>query len=452
MPDVPEKSMDHATLTNLIGDALRAGIRDLKDTPVDLYQKVVAFPKEKGIESRLVAAPFYRGKSVWNKIDEIWKSDESAKLFEYLWENGAEKKQLSRDDDKEPTREAWERFVWGDLVHGPILYLMRKASNHQMSLQGKCTLWETTDNAIDAAVEDLADKLCGLDRNITAICPVLGLQIPDEIPFEIENGVRIVKWTKENRAVFITEHGNEFLSDDLSPFLGNAIYIENRFNLKNGETASKICLTLDRVKWACKVASCSDAFFQEGPVIIESPSGSHGNTIRRGNTGKHISSLGNAKITEAMANKMKEALNDLGKALNNAPELDIAMSYFGRSCNALLPRDILLDAAIGLEMLFVPDAGESTYKFRLHGTAILGSDVYKELGKIYSRRSKAAHGDMRKGKILAEDASRARYLLAKAIWSIAVMTNSNELEAKDNSIAEAIRELVKKRTAARNQM
>ena len=57
----------------------------------------------------------------------------------------------------------------------------------------------------------------------------------------------------------------------------------------------------------------------------------------------------------------KVLLEAYAAARVTSEELDSVMFSFGRSCFASLPRDALLEAAIGLEMLLVPDAGDSTW-------------------------------------------------------------------------------------------
>jgi len=81
---------------------------------------------------------------------------------------------------------------------------------------------------------------------------------------------------------------------------------------------------------------------------------------------------------------------------------DIRQAYWhwGRAAVTDLYRDRLLESVIGLERLLVPHAGESRYRFGLHGAALLAStrndtlDTARQLRKIYDRRSSAAHGSV----------------------------------------------------------
>lgn len=112
---------------------------------------------------------------------------------------------------------------------------------------------------------------------------------------------------------------------------------------------------------------------------------------------------------------------------------------FGRANNASLPRDSVLDAVIGLESLLVASPGETTYKFALHGTAVLthyADDVHQELKSLYGLRSKAAHSGASEDSKFTENAPRARQLLAQALYRIAILINGNVLkfEKSDASV------------------
>src|SRR5262249_37484574 len=119
-----------------------------------------------------------------------------------------------------------------------------------------------------------------------------------------------------------------------------------------------------------------------------------------------------------------------------APELGQAIWHFGRACNAQLNRDIILESAIGLELLLVPDHGESTYKLSLHGLALLGDPVGKsvdqELVEIYNFRSRAPHGSANIERKSKDIAPRARQLLAKAIWAIVERINDGSLDVSSS--------------------
>ena len=117
-------------------------------------------------------------------------------------------------------------------------------------------------------------------------------------------------------------------------------------------------------------------------------------------------------------------------SLGAVSALDRALWLLGRAYNAALPRDVLLDAVVGLESLLVPGPGEAAYRFALHGTAILAADhkVHDDLRKIYHLRSSAAHAGT------ADDfsslAPRARQLLAHVVFAIVDLIDTKAMVIK----------------------
>jgi hypothetical protein len=129
-----------------------------------------------------------------------------------------------------------------------------------------------------------------------------------------------------------------------------------------------------------------------------------------------------------------------------------ALWHFGRACVASLPRDILLESAIGLDSLLVPGGGDSRYRFCLHGAAILSTNTsegeihYKALHQIYELRSRAAHG----GRVrdVEKVAPESRKKLAQAMRMIADLI-LNQTLSRTKGIAEAVQHYVRQKATAR---
>ena len=138
-------------------------------------------------------------------------------------------------------------------------------------------------------------------------------------------------------------------------------------------------------------------------------------------------------------------------ATQRAKGLQQALWHFGRACVAALPRDILLESAIGLDSLLVPGGGDSQYRFCLHGTVILSSsadsskDLYKVLQEIYNKRSKAAHGT--KIKEIEQLALECRQKLATAIQRIVELILNNQLPDGEDIALSVQKYVLKKATA-----
>src|SRR5206468_76821 len=129
-------------------------------------QWLVFRPAEQGWNSAYLPAPFYRKTEVWDEIAKIWKSSETDALTGYIWSRGALRKTLTRDGDEDPTREAWERFVWGDLVHRPMLDLLPMAAAEDLVRTGEYRPWRIDEQVIENAAADLTDEVCGQGRTI----------------------------------------------------------------------------------------------------------------------------------------------------------------------------------------------------------------------------------------------------------------------------------------------
>jgi len=159
-------------------------------------------------------------------------------------------------------------------------------------------------------------------------------------------------------------------------------------------------------------------------------------------------------VTGGVGYELDENLIDrarclVAKAMSLRPRskcLDQAFFYWGRSALGELDRDRLLEAVIGLERLLVPGPGESTYRFGLHGAALLTrfgdspKACNEELRSIYRKRSELAHGNP--GERLIE-AQRARRHLGDAILAIMDLIEAGKIRESEN-VATQIQALVLK--------
>jgi hypothetical protein len=459
LPDSPELPLDESHLKALIQDAIRAAIRDLRGTDVTGGRFPVTRLTEGEWVDQELPAPSYRKKAIWYRISEVWKSKEADDLTNYLWSRGALKKTLWIDDDKwdaDKSKESWQRFVWGDLVHAPLLTFLPLAAEEDLVKTGEYQPWRLSEKTIEDAAADLADEVCNRRRTIMATCPAVGLELSGASEVEAEPGVILQPWPFESdeRRIFFTHYGNEYLRNDISTWTGHAaIKLRRRVEgLSLEHAAESVGSSLDSLKWALMIAAKTDRPFEEGPVIVRGLSGWRGLTLRRGDTllvGHR--SMSSVKVTPDVALRLPNLLRDLSMARPASGEIGSALWLLGRACNAFLPRDALLDAAIGLEMLLVPNPGEATYRFTLHGLALIEDEradqLESDLREIYSKRGKAAHGDPTEAGAFDRIAPRARLLLAKTINSVVRLMNSGELDtvATRGDIGEAVQRLVKKK-------
>jgi hypothetical protein len=384
-------------------------------------------------------------------VTRHWKSPEADTLTDYLWGRGAWKKQLTRDDDQLPTREAWERFAWGDLIHGTLLHLATRAATKQL-VQSPCfDLWALGDSDLLRAADDIAAMVSGLPRRIHATCPTLGLQL-DGSEQSLAPGVRIRAWSVEERCEFLTLHHEEYLSGDFTGWLCDAaLEIDVDVEALSDEAAgTAVAGVIDTAKWAAAVAMNRGATFRESPTIIETSSSWRGITLRRTGSLRRIESWPVLKFGPTEIQTIAGLIDDVRGIQTMTSRVEAAIWLYGRSCNAVLARDALLDAAVGLELLLVPNAGESRYRFTLHGLAVIQNEpadqLEADLKAICAARSAAAHGGDA-GKRFEELAPRARDLLARLIAAVVALQKEGTLQLSltKGDVAAAVEDLIKRR-------
>jgi hypothetical protein len=151
-------------------------------------------------------------------------------------------------------------------------------------------------------------------------------------------------------------------------------------------------------------------------------------------------------LDSARVERVRDLLTRALRLRRGSGDLRQAFFHWGRSAVAELERDQLLDAVVGLEGLLVENAGENTYRFRLHGTALLARFAESaeacnaELKRVYGGRSKVAHGNS--GRV-HEEAPKALRLLGDAIIAIMDLAEAATLDL-NRSVAGQIEKLVLK--------
>jgi hypothetical protein len=459
-PGTPVLPLDRVLLQELISCAIRAAIRQLKGLDVSGSRQEIVRATDSGFATYELPAPNYRSREVWNRIPAVCAAPESKALTAYLWSRGACEKSLTRDDAAVPTRDAWERFVWGDLLHMPLEEILYHAATESLVNDGTYVPWRVDDDLVGKVAADIADTLCTGGRSICAWCPLMWVHVDPGEDLELEPGVRLRAWKPAGQFLFLTRYGREYTHDDYSHLMGDAV-LEIKTRSGEGsanEIATNVADTLDRAKWALMIAEGSSEPLEESPVVIRGPGGWRGRTLRRGQ-----GFIGNSQErVKRYSKKNGEAAASLLQLLDRVQqktgEVRSALWLFGRACTASLARDALLDAAVGLEMLVVPNAGDSGYRFVVHGLAIIEDEepgkLETDLKTIYKLRSKAAHGSPRQGEDdFVAAAPRARVLLAKAIHASARLIDSGLLDvvATKGDIGKAVEQLVKRRVISKTK-
>jgi hypothetical protein len=454
MPSGPELPLEERILVGLIRNALLAAVRDLRGVTPAASTRTVCRPIPNGWGGVTLPCPNYLSRQVWDAISTVWNSAESVQLTDYLWARGALKKYLSKDGEGVPDKTSWARFAWGELVHTPLLELLNVALVTELTETGAFTPWRIHEDDVLLAARDIARRLCKSGRHVLAMCPIIGLHFEDDCDrFESEPGISICEMTEDRQRLLLSRFEAEFVEEDMSSWAAKGLFEANCVSpwIENDDPGEFIASALDRLKWSTMLTFGAILPIEEGPVILRGPAGWRGRTLRRSDIVVGTRSLPHFQLTNETSKQITSRIDALRKAQKSTAELDQAVWHFGRACNASLARDILMDSTIGLELLLVPDPGETTYKLSLHGLALLGGAegdaVADELIEIYGLRSRAAHGSASSKSKFRHMAPRARQLLANAIWAIAVRINDGSLDVSitKGDIGKAVKAFVFRR-------
>ena len=462
LPEGEELPVEPKVVEPLVRAAILAALRDLRGTQPRMRMTTVYRATDTGISSDDIEVPSYF-RTFSDNLGRARSSPEGQALTDYLWSRGQLKKKLSRDGDAVPTKEAWASFTWDDLILTTVWYLADRAVTEDVSLNRNHEPWRYDAADLDDAVAELVGLLSGGNLILTAVCPLRACHFPDEgAAFEIEPGVVLEPWRGgANETVFLTRFNREYLPDESVLWLTHAA-LRMRLTLPViTDAIQAVGSVVDRFSWAAMIARGSDKVVGLGSAVLRSATRHVRTVIHRLDepwVTSTVKPIGwhEAKGTPgllpdvAFLERVKNLLATFAKASSATAELSTAVWAFGRSCSAQSPRDVLLEAAIGLERLLVSEGrGDLSYRFRLHGAAVLVDepDAFDDLKRIYDLRSKAAHGGAGKQvSIFDAMAPRARFLLARTIESIALMINSGDLViTRDQDIAAAIANLIRRR-------
>jgi hypothetical protein len=298
----------------------------------------------------------------------------------------------------------------------------------------------------------VARVACGGPRSVRAVCPVLRRVVSDGFSLSLSPGITLRAWSVEEECLFSNRFSGEYHPEDRAVNSGDAVLeiVLPHGGREDDEIAQAITSAVDLAKWALMAAESRDEWFIEGAIVVRSPSGWRGATIRREDTlrpvGYFMGGLGDEPAARAAA-----LFQRASRLFETVPSLRNVVWFLGRALLANTARDSLLEAAIGLESLLVDGSGEVSYRFRLHGASVLSSlmkeDAFADLAEIYRLRSGAAHGDDRDRTEVQRLAPRCRYLLAQALVAVLDLVDSGELRplANERKLSPAIGRLVRRR-------
>jgi hypothetical protein len=395
--EIPTKPLDETTLTFHLGAAMGAARDALSQFEPNSQQLEIIRPNQTGFGTVYLEGPDY-GRTIWREAPNLCRLPESLALADYLWDCGSERMSITRGDGRPAERPAWDRAIWGQLIHGPLQWLLYGAALEDLVLSGEYPRWHLPSIARDAACADIAQQRVRKQQPLVAEC-LIGAALPSADEYELEPGILLKQLTTEEQCIHFTKFEREYSADDIqSMFHPARLRVTQTVNdLRFGAGGREIAESIDRAKWALSIGNDGRAVFHEGPVIIRGLAGFRGPTLRRQDSGLRSGVVPTTNLSREGLGRAQESLRALREVANaeGARRLRNAIWLFGRACTAALARDALLDSVVGLDSLLAPGGGESKYRVALHGTALLSTDdpeaTFGRLKEMYDLRSGAAH-------------------------------------------------------------
>jgi hypothetical protein len=448
LPSSIERRMDSSVLAGLMRQAIRGAVAELAACSVIMSKREVYRMGAGGTGgSHLVEFPAYHAREVFDWLAKHGRSPEAMALLNYVWDHGALKKTITRDDDQIPTREAWEGFALLDLVHVPLLRALEWQAIG-FAVDGESPKpWNIDETVLDEVVYRLARRYSERREEIVAVCPVVGIDLPGGEEIGLSSEITLRSWSPREKSIFLTRFHTEFRWDDFAVQAASCV-VEMRATVSVGEHYGShnpswraIFDKLDLLKWAVLASTVDPRPLVEGPCMIL---GAGGELLRSTKREERYSS-GAVSLDGRTIAECRMLLERFRGVAANIPKLQDVVWHFGRACVAPLARDIVLDSVIGLEMMLVSGPGESRYRFSLHGATLLRGrrnrvELYEAFQNLYTQRSGAAHGASESD--YDRVAADARRYLAATIRAVISLVESGQLAVTKSNIGKAVERYV----------
>lgn len=461
LPPTESRELDAERLKWLLEDALRATLDVMSEAePSNSLNRPVYRPQKEGFRSEYISIPYY-SLSQDELTNNAIASSEVQALFGYLWDHGRVKKSIRPGSTQEswegPTRESWDGLVFLDIIRTPLSQILRTAAINEAVSTGGITPWRLPDDALERVIDDLVWRICNGGCRYVARCLLASVEGEAGEVWELGEGTRLRFHTKEDRLKYLSQN-----TRNLPLHLGGRNRMWRQYptileiprtisqsQLEEGPTETikdtvsrQVGDAIDVIKWALMAATGQRTPLVEGEIFFECYSGgslsSQINSHQLKRQDIQHSTVYDRPNDEEL-NTVRELLEHTPKVRHQSNAVDDALWHFGRSCLARLPRDQLLDAAIGLENLLI--CGHSSgYRLQLYGAAVMATTgdeaeaLAERLKDVWKSRGKVAHTSQ-KDVDLAEE---ARHLLAKAVFSIMELVRDGELQPSQQNIPEEI--------------
>lgn len=329
-PPGEEQPLDCEILEDLALKAVVRSLADLAGLEIPRQIRVVYHEVENGLAGDYTALPFYRHNVVWDRISEIWRSEEFLHLADYVYQRGGIKSKFVGP----VRREVWERHAYGVLIHEPLINLLHNTAFENFIEKGVVNPWQVESTKLESMVASVASMHCGRPQVLRAVCPISGVAIAPRTRFETGT-LKVASWPLRDRLVFVSRHGNEFSWDDFK----SPLFVETiaEIGIVSNTPQSIVAERLDVLKWALFVAFGNQKPFAEGTCIIEDPFGRIVEKFKRDN--RMLSGGGDYALDDEKVGQCLDIIREAEDASARWQNDDIRQAFwhFGRACVAPLP-------------------------------------------------------------------------------------------------------------------
>ena len=410
-------------------------------------------PIENGAAAYTLALP--NSISIWEPFNEALDNGAFDDLESYLWDHGVPRVTVMVPD---PDRKAWSRWAINQYLR-PTMVQWLEDMFIQSAIDGLNPIpWPMiSDDVLDGITSLQARLICKDEVMVRAYFYPHAVRLPTDTPeIQLGNDITLRNLDEREKRVVLSTSAPHVLWDEFIPFPGLDTLCEIKQwvpRTEMGTVNDKIIEKLNVLKLALTLTKSDLWKNAEGVVLIATQSPTNYRGISR-LMRRHGTQWSGLDVGGENLEILRGHFEALEQGISTNPDIKFAVWRFGRACTADVSQDQVVEAVIGMESLLVPNPGESTYRFSLHGAAMLcereedPGQLVKSLRDLYSQRSGGVHGRSRAEKLDGQ-ANEAVIKLAHLIRNIIAMQISGELSA-DGKIAKSIEQFVLRRVIKQN--
>ena len=391
---VPETSIDEGHLAELVLQALHRTASSLDRCTPKQKSMIVYRPTGSEATGHMVSVPHARTEPVFDALRRAWKAGCAAGVTDYLWDHGCCRRTITGD---RPGKEAWAGVIAQEYIGFRLMRWLEDSA-----IEPYITGSESDrDGSFRKMARDFAHSFVSRTNRIRVTFFPSIIQLSGATDLKVgETSFTALDPVRQSR--YLTRFSSR-LGDTLPFWLAESVAAEIEFEIPMDLGLPDIStLAGDHIDslWVAlamgnkKILGCSI-----GPVMVEITALSGGTSLMIVDRTSPRSVFSVVSLTADYAKATVERLQSLSVALRQLDRVPVAVWRFGRACAASSNADRLAESVIGLESLLVGSPGESTYRFKLHGTVLLSSrspekpeDLFTKLGLMYSARASYLHG------------------------------------------------------------